>query len=1161
MTKPNTIPVLAASHLDPGTRRIEMEVLEGLSVAEIVKVALPTLPEADLAQVRVTLVTAKGAMVLYRSMWAQLRPKPGVRVVIRLIAGKGALKAVLSIVVAVAAIAIGAYFAPALAGTFGLGASAWSGLVAAGVSLVGNMLINALIPPVKPEDREAQNRYTISGFRNRAEPNGAVPILMGTVRYAPPFGALSYTEIVGDWQYIRAMFALGEGRIQIDDIKIGETSISDYTSVEVETREGVEGDTVLSLFPQQIAEEAISVELTRPLRRDERGELVEVSYETDWDPAWGSWEEFIADYPDGYFDPPEETEGGITTVKKHTVNPSIETPVVRTTGADASGASVILAFPSGMIRINDEGESRSESVSVLIEQRPVDGEEWQEVTTLKISGKKLEAFFRQHTWEFPSRGRWQVRLTMLTAESTKNSVQRRTSWAALQTLRPEYPLAYPRPLALVAVRIKATHQLSGALDNLSVIGKRICPDWDAATGTWIERATSNPASLYRYALQSPANPKAVSDVGIDLDQLQDWHAFCSENGLSFNKVFDEAGTSLRDVLTEITAAGRATPRHDGVKWGVTVDWPQDLIVDHLDPQNSSGFRATRSYIAHPHAFRVRFQDETNNYEDAERVVRWPGYEGEITLTEALDLPGITDPAIIWREARRRQYEAIYRCDAYQATQDGPIRVATRGDKVVLSHYVLDSVQASARVLDVIGQMIELDQSVLMEDGQDYVIRFRTFEDRPDGQEPDTIGTSIIRQLRTVAGETTALILKGDGVVPQGGDVILFGRASSESLPMIVRGIERGEENAEILHMVDEAPEIDQLLAADEIPAWSGRAGDEIGASALAPGTPRFTAITSGIDGTGTAGQIDYLLQADPDNMPASEFIVEHRLSGATEWAAEQIPVANGGGSLTVYATGDLVEIRATSVSAAGVESAPTAIITIEVGGDDAAIPTELDAEAISITTLLGGVLIQLATGPDTATTAIQIYRSLSSTLDREADAVGEPYAVSPMQSVSFTIGDTNRSNLVTDTGFDDETAWTADEGWTVQGGAAVHAAGLTGDIGQAFSAQSGKFYRISLTVSDLVAGSLTAGLTGGSDRLTDAITADGAYAFRLQAVTGNDQLILRADTGFDGQVLDLTAYLETDACLDIGTHYIWLEPLNDDLVPGAVSGPFVVEIV
>ena len=82
--------------------------------------------------------------------------------------------------------------------------------------------------------------------------------------------------------------------------------------------------------------------------------------------------------------------------------PAEETPVVRATGGDASGASVILAFPAGLIRYDDKGRKRAHAVSIRIEQRLVTAEEWQLVTQLDITAAKTEAFYRQHSWEFPS---------------------------------------------------------------------------------------------------------------------------------------------------------------------------------------------------------------------------------------------------------------------------------------------------------------------------------------------------------------------------------------------------------------------------------------------------------------------------------------------------------------------------------------------------------------------------------------------------------------------------------------------------------------------------------------------------------------------------------------------------------------------------------------
>ncbi|MBD4185358.1 hypothetical protein GUH45_17240, partial [Xanthomonas citri pv. citri] len=66
-----------------------------------------------------------------------------------------------------------------------------------------------------------------------------------TVRMTPPYGAEPYTEVQGDDQYLRLLFVWGYGPLDISDIKIGETDISEYDGVEIETRQGYAGDSAL----------------------------------------------------------------------------------------------------------------------------------------------------------------------------------------------------------------------------------------------------------------------------------------------------------------------------------------------------------------------------------------------------------------------------------------------------------------------------------------------------------------------------------------------------------------------------------------------------------------------------------------------------------------------------------------------------------------------------------------------------------------------------------------------------------------------------------------------------------------------------------------------------------------------------------------------------
>ena len=54
----------------------------------------------------------------------------------------------------------------------------------------------------------------------------------------------------------------------------------------------------------------------------------------------------------------------------------------------------------------------------------------------------------------------------------------------------------------LALRIKASNQLSGSLDSFNAIAHRYAPDWDGST--WVDALTRNPASAYAAALTGPA---------------------------------------------------------------------------------------------------------------------------------------------------------------------------------------------------------------------------------------------------------------------------------------------------------------------------------------------------------------------------------------------------------------------------------------------------------------------------------------------------------------------------------------------------------------------------------------------------------------------------------------------------------------------------------
>ncbi|MEE3070350.1 MAG: phage tail protein, partial [Pseudomonadota bacterium] len=467
--------VLFAPHFDPAANRTSLEVPEGLTIAGIIAAAVPQLRDEDHQQLRVHVAGPRDSYIVPSALWPVCRPKQGMQVMLHLVpAGDGA-RAVLQTVVVVGAMALGQYWASALIPAAGVGQSLLAAGLTAGLSMVGNMLVNSLVPAQavglsssrNSEAEATPSSYAINGWSNVARKGEPIPFALGQIRMAPPFGAGSYTEIYDDKQYVRTLFCFGYGPLEVDDIRIGDVPISEYDDVEIEIREGYESDEPVSLYPRQVIEDpdAGGVELVRNYPRDGSGQ------------------------PD-------------------TSQTAELAPVVRLSATNATHATVIIGFPQGLFRIESNGDKRNEAVDIRIRQRLSDADEWQDVTTISVSQHRREAFYRAHTWELPSRGRWQIEVTRLTTEAvTGNSVPTRvsnTALAAIQSHRPEYPIAMSKPLTLVAVRCRATYQLNGQLDNLNAIVRRVSRDWDGSA--WVMRASRNPASAYVLALQGNQNP-------------------------------------------------------------------------------------------------------------------------------------------------------------------------------------------------------------------------------------------------------------------------------------------------------------------------------------------------------------------------------------------------------------------------------------------------------------------------------------------------------------------------------------------------------------------------------------------------------------------------------------------------------------------------------
>lgn len=897
---PRTLPAPMILPPSPAGRSRVVVVAAGATVAEIVAHALPGATAAELARTRVSLVTAVRQAVVDQPLWHRCRPHRGVRVLIQVAPGKNALGTILQILVLVVAIALAAWLSPMLANVWGLSQATWSGIIMAGVSAVGMLALQHFMPT--PKDEKEKKRFAISGVANRPNPGGPLPVLYGRMRVGVTLLAPPYSEIIGDQQWVRMLGVVSTGPVTMTDWWIGDTKVEEFgTDIQMDVREGWPSDTPSTLYPRQIREDSISEDLVCEIPEDDFGEPI---------------------------------KGAVAVPKK----------ITKTTATDVSAISVILAFPSGLVSFKQSnGKKFHATMTVVIEARAVGAAEddpWTEILSTSIVRRTTEAFFVAHEWTVPSRGpAYDVRChttTTTNGTSKKYTETKRMVWAALQSIRNERPFIPPIPCAIVAVRMMATAQVNGQIETLSCLASRIAPDWDSDSRTWVARETRSPAAAMRLALQGPhvRRPKVTS--AIDLAALADWSEHCDRKGLHYDALITEE-VSIVDQRAEIGAAGRAVLRWDGRMYRVAIDRPA-AVVDHITPINSSGFEWERVYVNVPDAFRVSFPSSDDDYRIRERLIPWPGHTGDIGRTESLPIKGKTDPDEIWREARRRQYQIEHRPDQIRVMQPGHLRVAERGDRVALTAPTITSVQTSAVVTRVTGTLVELDREVAL-DSPPYAMRWMRYTGS------DTVGSSVIGRISQPAGTQRLVQLVGQTQVPSEGAIVAIGPEGAVTLECLVRGIEMGEEQTQILHLVAAADEIEALTDAEQPPPWSGRVGSALGSASDMPLAPVIVSAA-----TTDEGNIAIVLApASADPAIIGRYRLWHRRQGESAWTEREIPAMSSSLEIAGYADGDAVEIKAQAVSVYAIDGAETAVLTWIVGEDVEPIPVVVDLAVERVT--------------------------------------------------------------------------------------------------------------------------------------------------------------------------------------------------------------------
>lgn len=697
---------VCASPIPFSNYQICFDVPEGTNVQEIVNQVIPARYK-DISGLT-SYVFIDGHQV-WPHKWDRIKPKADTLVTVRIVPGKGGgknpLTAILSIAVMLAAPYLAtAVLGPTLAGAqIGIGAITYGQVVGGVFSLVGKMLISALAPPPKPSSAGRVNNPVesptqfIEGAKNSINPFGVIPVCLGTNRMFPLQAARPYTETQDDDQYVRQLFTYGYGdELSITDIKIGETPIAQFTGVQMSHR--LAGDLHLGtgIYSSDVYQEDVSVLLTNAL---------------------------------GF--------------------------VTRTTQENVDEAIVDVTWPSGLAVFRDSGARQPFRVQLDMDYSPAGAGTWTPVLALyDVRANQTEALRRSFRIIFPSNGTYDIRVRRASVDVNNDRILHNTYLTAIKSVKHTAPVTL-QGINGTGVRIKATDQLNGALEQFNAVVSNHILDYDAGSSpAWVRRATSNPASIYRYVRQGGAGARPLADSKLILADLEAWHTYCESKGLTYNRVIDYE-TSVDEVIRDICAAGNASPARVDGKYTIVIDNEKE-IKGVILARNTSNFKGEILYPDIPHALRTQFRNKEVGYSQDERIVYADGYdENNATQFEGLELQSCTDSDLAFKTARRHFANAVLQPEKFTFTQDIEHINYLRGDRLIMVHDI-----------PLIGIGDGRIKSLILDDNSPQNITGFTIDDTIGIPTVDTYycrivrfdGTFFYKQLLTAVGDTSTLTL-------------------------------------------------------------------------------------------------------------------------------------------------------------------------------------------------------------------------------------------------------------------------------------------------------------------------------------------------------------------------------------------------------------------
>ena len=482
---------------------------------------------------------------------------------------------------------------------------------------------------------------------------------------------------------------------------------------------------------------------------------------------------------------------------------------------------------------------------------------------------------------FPSAGKYDVRITRTSPIATDSRTQDGAVFSLLESRTSGNVLNLKAPHTMLEMRVNATERLSGVVQNLSAICTSVLNIYDAYGNIVGRIPTRNPAWITIDILTGEANPRPIRHEQIDwpawkrladiCDSQREWNIngkIIRSERFTCDVVIDYE-TTIKQLIESVLSTCRSsiTIGLNG-RYSVMFDGERTIPRQVITPSNSWGFSGTRQFLADTHALKVSFEDEASDFKKQEVIVYADGYSNSnAEKFEDLGTMGIRTYHHAWAYGRYMLSAAINRAEAFTVNMDVENLACQRGDLVHVAHDVPKVGGKSARVVSVIGNLVEVTEEFSSVPTA-YTVR------QSDGtirQGVATLINSNTFQLDNVAG------ISAD-------DLIVLGEAARVVKAYIVAQISPGQDLSATLTLL---PYVSAVYDADigMLPAWQPEiSNDLINASNLS-----ITSVVSG-------GQIlSYV-----DRMPEGKFVVTWSVSNERLVSAYGLNVIFADGSREIF---------------------------------------------------------------------------------------------------------------------------------------------------------------------------------------------------------------------------------------------------------------------